>query len=402
MKKQTNHHQEHLDRRKIRSITFISFLFGFSDALYIYVLSSYFSEVIHSESVGIFYVASAAIILFFLAKLHRFFRKIGGSIRSFFLFMLIAIISAFFLSLLSVGWLGIFPLLVLIISTNLAWVTLDVILEEYSADIVTGRVRGFFLAIMNAGFMLGPLLSTVLITGGGFNLVFAALTLGYSVLLGCALFFLHDGRGYSTAKMNFEFLWRDIFKRPEILRIYTVAFSLEFFYAIMTIYMPIYLHQILGFSWTDIGIVFTIMLIPFILLQYPIGRLADKYLGEKELILAGIVISALATFSVGISRSENLIFWAAILFVTRIGAASIEMLRDSYFYKQIDGSDDGLIAFFRTARPVANIAGPFLSILMLIFFPLQSVFFLVVGVFGITFLVALPLQDTKSEYDRRG
>ena len=89
--------------------------------------------------------------------------------------------------------------------------------------------------------------------------------------------------------------------------------------------------------------------------------------------------------------------WGSLLFVTRIGVAGIEILRDSYFYKQVDADDMDVIAFFRTARPVANILGAGLSAVFLLFWPVQSVFFVAAGVVLLAFFTACFLADSRSE-----
>ena len=80
--------------------------------------------------------------------------------------------------------------------------------------------------------------------------------------------------------------------------------------------------------------------------------------------------------------------------MTRIGIAGIEILRDSYFYKQIDGNDMDVIAFFRTARPLANIVGACLSVPMLLFLSLKSIFILVSFMLFFSLIHAFFLQDT--------
>jgi hypothetical protein len=44
------------------------------------------------------------------------------------------------------------------------WVALDVLLENYSKDNLSGRIRGFYLMVMNIGFLLAPYLSTQILS----------------------------------------------------------------------------------------------------------------------------------------------------------------------------------------------------------------------------------------------
>mgnify|MGYP001240257458 CR=1 FL=1 len=396
-----NAHQEKLDERKIRFISILSFIFGFTDAFFIYIISSYFSEVVGSDSVGAFYLVAFSIVLTLLWWLHRIIRKIGGSIRAFFLFILMAVVLGTVLSALQTGWVGALCIALLLIVSNIAWVILDVILEEHSSDGATGRVRGLHLTIMNAGLLLAPFLSTRVVDIYGFSGVFFGITLGYALLFAAAILFLRNGRTYTSAKMDASDAWRKMLRQKNLLRIYGISFALEFFYVIMIIYSPIYLRSI-GVSWGDIGILFTFMLLPFVLFQYPLGVLADKRFGEKEFLVLSLALGAVSVAVLGIFPSADLLFLGAVLFLTRIGAAGIEVLRDAYFYKQIDGGDDDLIAFFRTARPTANILGAVVAIPFLAVFPLQGIFLLAAFMLGAMVIPALALDDTPGERESTG
>lgn len=394
-------HQEQLDEKKVKFISLLSFVFGFTDAFFVYILSSYFSEVIGSDNVGGFYLGAFLVVFGMLWALHGIIRRVGGSIRSFFLFILAAVVLGAMLSSLPIGWPGAICIVLLLIVSNAAWVVLDVILEEHSSDASTGRVRGLHLTIMNTGFLLAPFLSTQIVDSYGFGGVFFGITLGYAVLFALAILFLRNGHAYSSARMDASDALKKMLRDKNLLRIYGISFALEFFYVIMIIYSPIYLRSI-GISWEDIGVLFTVMLLPFVLLQYPLGLLADKRFGEKEFLIVSLAIGSISVFVMSVVPSVSLFFFGTVLFLTRVGAAGIEVLRDAYFYKQIDGGDDDLIAFFRTARPSANIVGALVAIPFLALFPLQSIFFLAAFVLAFAILPALSLDDTPGEKEMTG
>jgi MFS family permease len=181
-----------------------------------------------------------------------------------------------------------------------------------------------------------------------------------------------------------------------VRRIFYISFILEFFYALMIMYTPIYLID-LGFSWDKIGIIFTAMLLPFVFFQYPIGALADKKTGEKELLIFSIFLmgaSALVVYFIG---TGTVFIWSVILFSTRIGAALIEILRDSYFFKRIDGYDVDIINIFRSAKPIAYIAASAISAVVIYFFSVRAVFILVGVVVLSALLPAIRLVDNKCE-----
>lgn len=385
-----------MDKKEVRFISMLSLLFGFTEAFFYYVISSYFAQAVGPDQVGWFYLGIFGVVFIALLFLHRILHALGGSTKAFLFLILGAFVISSVLSLLSFGWLSLALVMLLLVMSNVAWVALDVILEECSEDGVTGRVRGLHLTIMNAGLLFAPFFSTRTLDSFQYSGIFFGTTLGYGLLFAVSLVLLRNGTHFSSAKMEVRKAWKKMLGEKNLFHIYSISFSLEFFYIIMLIYSPMYLRS-LGMSWDTIGLLFTVMLLPFVLLQYPLGLLADKRYGEKEFLILSMGIALLATIAIVFFSSPSAAFWAVLLFFSRIGAAGIEVLRDAYFYKQIDANDDDLIAFFRTARPAANIIGALLALPLLAFFPLQSVFILASIVLFFGLFSAFALEDTPSE-----
>jgi len=162
----------------------------------------------------------------------------------------------------------------------------------------------------------------------------------------------------------------------------------------MVIYTPIYLHEHIGLPWVTIGIVFTVMLLPFALFEYPLGKLADKKLGEKEIMTAGIIILAITTATLSFIGSAHIIVLSLILFGTRTGASMIEVTSESYFFKKISGADSELLGFFRMTSPLAYIVGPIVASSVLVFIDFRFLF-LTLGIIMLFALrYSLTLHDT--------
>lgn len=393
-------HSEIFNPSKTNFLSLLSFLIGVTEASLLYVLSSYFTEVIGSDQIGVFYLiaySASLVSLFFLRSILQKFGRMRVLIISFAALIFLSAI----LSRLPVSLLGAMFLVGFLFLIGIIWVTIDIIIEAYSTDQVSGRVRGFHLTIMNIGILFGPIVSTQTLEKFGFGGIFLILIAGFSLIFILALCFLRQEPpvGIRPAVLSVRAILRKIFEERDLARIYLISFALDFFFVVMTIYMPIHLREI-GMEWSEIGTIFTIMLIPFVILQYPLGWIADKKIGEKELLLTGVALSGISTIIVGFVSMPSVMMWAALLFATRIGAATIEVLRDSYFYKQIDANDLDIISFFRTTRPVANIFSALIFTPFLIFFPLQSVFFVTAGVFMLSFLIGLSLRDSESEEEQ--
>lgn len=391
-------HDEQLDKKKIKLISFISFLFGFSQAILLYVMSFYFKSATGSENVGIFYTISYIVVLIILLNLHKVVRRIGKS--KVFLFSLLAkIVLIFFLTMLPPSALSLFLLMGYIIFSGLEWTNLDVILESFSQDQLSGRIRGIHLTVFNLGFIFGPLLSTKILERFDFQGIFATILIFNSIVFVLALIGLRGVNHKFSQKLRVSDLVKKVFRRKDVMGIYYISFVLEFFFALMVIYVPLYLLDI-GFSWEKIGVIFTIMLIPFVLLQYPAGFLADKKIGEKEMIISALLIMAAATLSIYFIQTLSILVWGIALFATRVGAALIEVLRDSYFYKKIDGHDVDLINFMRTSMPVAYIMSTAMATIFMLVFSIKFAFILVALVVLSALYPAFKLKDNKSERER--
>lgn len=390
-----NYRSEKLDKTKIELIGFISFLLGFGQAVLIYITSSYLASAAGTENVGVFYLAAYAIELFLLLNFHKAINYFGRS-QAFLFLLLIKIFLLTALVAFSVFPLGIIPLMLYVIIGSLSWVVLDMILESCSTDRFSGRIRGLYLTVMNAGFIFGPFISTYLLGRFNFEGVFVFMAILYIFIFVFSLISLRGFDGKAARRPTIINLLRAVWKRKNVLRAYYISCILEFFYAMMVIYTPLYLLD-LGLGWDKIGIIFTVMLVPFVIFQYPAGLLADKKTGEKEFLIVSLAVMGVSTLAVYFINSTAVAVWAAVLFITRIGASLIEVLRDSYFYKRIGSGDIDLIDFFRTARAVAYITAAVLSTILLLIFPLKTVFLLIAAVVFSAMYPALKLVDSKSE-----
>ena len=152
--------------------------------------------------------------------------------------------------------------------------------------------------------------------------------------------------GYETIpKIGLTQMWKEFRANSNICDIWVDSFLLNFFYAWMTIYVPIYLKWHIGFSWQEIGLLISIALLPFLLFQYPLGRLADKKLGEKEILILGFLVTSITLFIIPLLNTTNFFAWAGLLFATRVGASFIEISTETYFFKKVSAENVGMISF---------------------------------------------------------
>lgn len=388
-------HDEKLDENRIRLASLVSFLMGFSQAVSLYVLSTYFELSSGTENVGIFYAVSYILFLVILLNLHKVV-KLFGKANVFYFSLLLKIIVIIGLIFVGPSIFGILLLMVYIILGHIEWVALDMIIESFSVDCRSGRIRGLHLMIVNAGFLFGPFVSVYILEKMGFHGIFVFSLIFNAFVFIFSLIGFRNVNHRFEKKLNVLGVIRRVVARKNILRIYYISFVLEFFFALMVIYTPIYLRD-LGYAWDKIGLIFTVMLIPFVLVQYPLGFLADKKTGEKDFLIVSLIIMGFSTIAIYFMGTGSVIIWSIMLFVTRIGASMIEVMRDSYFYKRIDHRDVDLINFFRTSLPVAYIFATILSSFVFIFLPVRFAFILTGVVVLSALYPAFYLKNNKVE-----
>jgi MFS family permease len=207
---------------------------------------------------------------------------------------------------------------------------------------------------------------------------------------------LPHGKAPSFKKIYFFSTVKNAWAKKDIFRIIVSNVLLHVFFAWMIIYMPPYLHNTVGFSWGEIGVLFTIMLLPYILVDIPLGVLADKTLGEKELLFAGFIILIVFTFPMGFVTEKSFFLWAFLLFMSRVGAGTIEIMIETFFFKQVEAGDGNLISLFRNGQPLAYIFAPALGSVFIFIGASEGFLFMILPALMLAGpLLASQLKDTR-------
>jgi len=275
---------------------------------------------------------------------------------------------------------------------------LDLLLEAATTEErSTGRTRTLFITGGNLALILAPLLIGFLLDGTeAYWRVFLAASLSLTPFITLLLFEkLPEGEPPHLAAVRSTCfcLWSD----PDLRAAALGNGVLQFFFHLAPLYIPLYLHTVLGFPWSDLGWVFAVMLLPFVFIEYPAGWVADRWLGDKELLIAGFIIMGVAFAAIGfITATTPLIVIAAILFVSRIGGALSEAMVESHFFRRVSERDANTISVFRMMRPVGALIAPLFASILLIFGNYLA-FFMISGalIVALGIIATIPLRDIR-------
>jgi len=272
----------------------------------------------------------------------------------------------------------------------------DLFLESASPkESDTGKIRGLYWALSNTALIISPTIAGLLAGDGNFQRVYIFSSL---FVIPVIIIVIHNLRGEAKNIRAPKGMLQAIpvfLKHRDLRNILCARFLLRLFYAWMVIYIPVYLSQVLGFNWKEIGFMLTFMLLPFALFQFPAGYLADKKLGEKELLVLGFILIATFTLIFALIGQPIFILLAIILFMTRVGASLIEIMTESYFFKHVNEDDGNVISIFRATSPFAYVIGPLLGALALSFVSFEAMFGILGFVMYLGIFFALQIRDTK-------
>lgn len=355
----------------------VGFLFSLPFALLSYINSSFLSSFVGEKFVGIIYIFGSIGSILALLFVPKIFRKIGG----YKFLLLVSFINI--LALLSFTLVknaltaGIIFVLYLSLNTLIIF-SLDELLKIFSKDSSTGKIRGMYITFCNLAWIITMLAFGSLLGEFSFRTIyfigFVLMTLFFLI----SYLFLKNSEDPIYDKINTTKYVREFFRNKNLSRAYGMTFLLQFFYCWMIIYTPIYLSAHLGFSWKEIGVIFTIMLLPFLFVPVNLGKYADK-IGERKILMFGFTITALATLSLFFITEHTIFIWASLLLITRIGASAVESMSDSYFFKHIKPENEEFVGVYRSASPVAYIIGPMVAFTTLLFVPSFNFIYIILG-----------------------
>jgi MFS family permease len=371
----------------------ITFFLSINLGVLLYVNSSFLSQFFSSTMVSLVFTlgATAGIFSFLVAP-----RLVNILSKENFLFLSLttALLANLLLALADSGLSAALSFIVYTTFHALAYYCLDIFIEEDSLDNKTGEMRGLYLTFVNAGIILGPLLVALTASETAFQPIYLSGSVILSLTLLLSLSLLPKARKlYPILEPSFSFPIK-IWWQTRSVRSATLArLILSIFFALMVIYTPIYLHDHIGFSWSEIGVIFTVMLLPFVLFEWPAGELADHFWGEKEMMSIGFFLMGSALLIMPfLGKSFGL--WMVILFLSRVGASLVEVMTESYFFKKIKAHETGFLSIFRLVNPLSIIIGATLGAIVLHFFKFETLFFVSAFIVAWGLFESLYLKDT--------
>ncbi len=385
-----------------RDITFtlvylLSIVFTFQSLLTAYSSSTYLESFIAPQFVGFIFALAALLAMIFTFLLPLLLRLIGNVNTT----GLIMILMMFSLALIGLAPTPAITIMAFIAFNALypqIYLNIDIFLEVLTGEEegATGSKRGLILALMSLAAFFAPLTMGLLIgdTDNIESTFFVSAVIGF-IFLGILVARFRHFLDPAYETIHFKELCLSTIKNKDLSTVMITQFLLQFFYTWAVIYFPLYFSTVIGLSWETIGNIIAVGLFAFVIFEYPIGILSDKYWGEKEMMALGFTILAIASASLFYMENATVMAFMALMFFSRLGASLVEVTTESYFFKQVKSHHSNLISFFRLMRPVGNLLGALAGSMALFFFPLEFIFVLLGFLMVTGIFITLRLSDTK-------
>lgn len=375
----------------------IAVVFNFQALLIGYSAPTFIEQYVTPSLVGILYALGAAgSIIVFLATPHLL-RRFGNVTMA--IVLMVGSLAA--LSVFSAGFgpqTTIAALLVFLVINPLLYLNIDIFSETLIGknETGTGHKRGLALALMSCAALLAPL-SISLLAGEGSNLVHVfwlaqIVGLVFIIIIIGAFRSFYDPQ-YTVVRI--PTLLKTAWTRYDLRIVLSTHFLLQIFFTWTVVFIPLYLVSEIGLSWASVGTIIAAGLFAYVLFEYPVGILADDYIGEKEMMALGFLILALTMAGVTAVGAAPVGVWMALMFVSRFGASMVEVTTESYFFKKVGGEDAAIISIFRLMRPLGSVLGALLGSYTLLLLPFHLAFLALAATMVVGIFLTLFLHDTK-------
>jgi MFS family permease len=365
----------------------------------LYINSSFLGQFFTSTVISVLYTVGSALsllVFFYLPKLH----SLAGNHKLIILFSVLEIIALAGMALATSSVTALFFFLLHFIFVPLILFCLDIFIEEIigTQEKQTGSRRGLYLSIASLATAIAPTITGSLLeishnNYGYIYFVSALFMLPFIMLMG---WYFRKFKDPVYTPLSIQNMLHVFKSEKDIRNIVIISSHLQFFFTWMVIYTPLYLAHVAGFSWVEIGLILFVGLSAYVVLEYPIGIIADKYIGEKEMMAFGFLLIAVSTSWFAFLPNAGIAVWMFAMFLTRVGASFVEATSESYFFKKATASEAHKISLYRMTRPLSSVLGAGLGSLTLLFFDFNLLFIVLAFLMIPGLFFTLLLKDSVS------
>lgn len=376
---------------------FTGFGGGIVHAVYSLVLLGifkvFFSEEIASAAVGVYaaiYATFAVFVGIFSAEILRWFTKTR------LLYMTMAALGACYCMMSFSVKPSTFIILdyVVCFASTMLGILLPLFMSDFSRGVGMANLNARKLLWENIGAFIAPVFAMSVVNFFDGNYRMPLLAAGMIYFSGL-LFFRHFGIVQEDKVLRPVNLHKTLrvlritakafFKKQGMLRAYVVNFGFYALRALRLLYVPIIVIEN-GFSNETLGIMLSIGILPYIILDAFMGKLIKKF-GVKFWLTIGFLsfgfFSLIATFASGFTLLVLFVLW-------QISGACMEACHDLLFFNDMPKTEQArFYGVFRTSVNFPSVVAPILGMLCITIFGSTSAVWIITAIMAVLSTIVL-------------
>ena len=313
--------------------------------------------------------------------------------------MMVMVISFLTIALFDNLWVFLIASMIFFIASTIRYNAIGIVFRDEAKDSELNKDQGFMFALLNVGWLLGPIIAGLLMSQYGVQSVFIFsaifITISATILLIINIRLPRKKRDTYDFKIKENLV--DYFRNKRLILPYIMGNGLEIWWAFIYIYVPLFIVNEGDLGPDIVGLFLGLIVIPLIINEYTVGKLSTN-LGFKPFFFTGYFIlgfAALICFFV----SEVWIV-LVILGIAGIGVSFIEPIQDTFFFRNVKTiEEEKYYPIYTTSGDVGSFIGRFSIAGVLLFLP-YTYAYLTVFVFMITIaFISLMIKEDYIKND---
>ncbi len=269
----------------------------------------------------------------------------------------------------------------------------DILFRDESNSKELNENEAMMYAIVNVGWLLGPLIAGFFLLEYGIGSVFfiSSIFTLLSLIIISRMNLKLPEKKRTNIDGNFVKNFLDFSKDKNLVKSYIVSSGIYVWISLIFIYVPIFIIKG-GLGAEFVGIFLSVVIIPLVLIEFEIGKLSEKY-GFRIFFISGFF--ALSILSFIMFLFDNIYLSLILLVVASIPLSFLEPLQDSFFFKHVrrKRDEEKYYPIYSTATDIGSFAGRFFVAGFLLFLPTSYAYLVISVIMAGIGIVCLRIKD---------
>jgi len=333
-------------------------------------LKSFLGNTSYVGFFAMFFAVVSFLAYFFIIPIVEKNSKTSLLFLVFFIYMTSYFIFSFYSNLYLIIIIGI----IMSIAGSLRITLFGLIVRDKSRASNVAKNEGLIFSFLNSAWFIGPILAGYISQRASFNYIF--FFAGFLILISMIMFYffkVKDNRVDKKIDRNALKVFAEFFKSRERRLIYLVSCATSFWWALIYVYMPIFIIEN-GFSSFIVGFFISAVVVPLIACEYYFGKMAGSR-GFKGLFFRGhFLVGIIAIFCFFF---PNPAFVITIMILASFGIAMVEPTQEAYFFDITKKNErDKFFPPYTTSIDMGHLTANLLAAVILLLLPFKFIFLL--------------------------